>query len=209
MKRTYHILPDDNALTIIEYAEQLNTNSNPLLIEDILNAFTVKIKDHRLSEKKFLELHKAFAKAKHFQLKNARMFYANPQKSNGCDKETLSCLSRACDTMAKRYTSESERIELHRMKKFFTRLENSNHSGIIFEVNAVFKEVKNNIEESSFLTKVAHSSINLFLLDLNFKLIDGVITKSDKNYFITQLVNVLSVNGHEKMAQWVLRTEKG
>lgn len=94
------------------------------------------------------------------------------------------------------------------MKKFFTRLENSNHSGIIFEVNAEFKEVKNNIEESSFLTKVARSSINLFLLDLNFKYIDGVITKSDRNYFITQLVNVLSVNGHEKMAQWVIRTEK-
>lgn len=60
MKRTYHILPDDNALTIIEYAEQLNTNSNPLLIEDILNAFTVKIKDHRLSEKKFLEWHNGY-----------------------------------------------------------------------------------------------------------------------------------------------------
>lgn len=203
MKRTYHILPDDNALTIIEYAEQLNTNSNPLLIEDILNAFTVKIKDRRLSEKKFLELHKAFAKAKHFQLKNARMLRANYKKLKSCDKETLSCLSRACDTMTKRYTSESLRIELYTMKKFFTRLENNYPSGIIFEVNTMFKYLKKNIEE-----RVPIKGIDDFTLDLSYKYMNGIITKSDKNYFITQLADVLSVNGHEKLAQWILKSEK-
>lgn len=203
MKRTYHILPDDNALTIIEYAEQLNTNSNPLLIEDILNAFTVKIKDRRLSEKKFLELHKAFAKAKHFQLKNARMLRANYKKLKSCDKETLSCLSRACDTMTKRYTRESLRIELYTMKKFFTRLENNYPSGIIFEVNAMFKYLKKNIEEREPI-----KGIDDFTLDLSYKYMNGIITKSDKNYFITQLADVLSVNGHEKLAQWILKSEK-
>lgn len=203
MKRTYHILPDDNALTIIEYAEQLNTNSNPLLIEDILNAFTVKIKDRRLSEKKFLELHKAFAKAKHFQLKNARMLRANYKKLKSCDKETLSCLSRACDTMTKRYTSESLRIELYTMKKFFTRLENNYPSGIIFEVNTMFKHLKKSIEEREPI-----KGIDDFKLDLSYKHMNGIITKSDKNYFITQLADALSGNGHEKLAQWILKTEK-
>lgn len=202
MKRTYHILPDDNALTIIEYAEQLNKNSNPLLIEDILNAFTVKIKDRRLSEKKFLELHKAFAKAKHFQLKNARMLRANYKKLKSCDKETLSCLSRACDTMTKRYTSESLRIELYIMKKFFTRLENNYPSGIIFEVNTMLKYLKKNIEREPI------KCIDDFILDLSYKYTNGIITKSDKNYFITQLADALSVNGHVRLAQWVLKIRK-
>lgn len=50
--------------------------------------------------------------------------------------------------------------------------------------------------------------LNYFLLELKEDYKNNIITKSDKNYFISQLANELIMAGYESCALSILRTEK-